>query len=430
MANDLYVHTIDIRNWISPNEAQRICELFNAPYEDTVVITNTKITGINQLTMKRNKFKTKDKLVDRFNLEIRINLGRLLKISSVGMILLNHKTVNALIEKLNKILLTKFALNTGKIDSEKWHIKRLDCGFDLELYTDDPNILREYIKVLHDSFDHMNYRNISYSKYKTNKNSSDIRYESITLTTSGEGSNAQRYKYNIYYKLQQLLDYASDQGISLTEKEKSEIEKVIRIEKQIYDFGKVTKNRNQLSTLLDENVTEKLMDGIVNDLKILFGQGDYLTDLDALGIIFTADYSEDLQEKLSVFYESVKYYGYRSYVEIEVALLKTQSKSNAEIEAWIKQSKEYRMMLEEIGISVAASDIGNSLININTLIEEQCNKTKKPRAKKNFAEVFECKEPSGKSRYKCNPSLRQFDGSKKRTSLASSVGGSREECEN
>lgn len=284
MANDLFAHTINIRNWISVREVENLCNKYGVQCLNEFTITGIKIAGINQLNFKRNLTYPNGKKVDRYDMEIQINLGRLLKKSTVAMVAVNNKSVTAMIQKLNKILSSDFGLNMKHTDSSKWNISRFDCGIDLRLCTDNPTVLREYIRLLHDSFDVENSRNISFSNYKTNKNWDDIRHESITLSTQGESTNEQRYKYNIYYKLQQLMAYAHDKGIILTNNEIKEIKDVIRIEKQIYQVDKVFKRSSKLASLLDENLTEKLMAGIVKEMQIMFGYGNYLSDKEALSV--------------------------------------------------------------------------------------------------------------------------------------------------
>jgi len=429
MENDLYAHTLDIRNWISVKEAQELCQRYNVKLANETVITNVKIAGINQIYLKRNKAYANGKKIDRYGIDIQLNVGRLLKKSKVAMTVINNKSVTQMIKTLNNIFSKDFGFNFKHSDSSKWTISRLDCGVDLKLCTDNPTILREYIRLLHDSFDVNNSKNIKYSDYKTGKSWDEIKYESITLTTSGEATNDQLYKYNIYYKLQQLLAYAKDKGITLSQDEIDEVANVIRIEKQINQVGKVFGKSSSLASLLDESLTEKLMKNIVKDMLLLFGKGDYLSDTEALSRIYQSKYSEAVQDDLSIMYENIKCVGYQKYIETEIGILKVQGASKCEIEETIKSIKAKRKKLEDIGISIATTEIAPALTNINTLLEQQMIKTKKPRKKGKFGAIYEVPEPSGKTRFKCNASLYNFDGTKKRYSVASSVGGTREECE-
>lgn len=424
MANDLYAHTMDIRQWISPKEAQELCHQYKVPYQNEIMITGIKIPGINQIYLKHNKAFLDGKFVDRFDMEIQINIGRLLRKSMVSMVVLNNKSVSDIIRRLNSILKNDFRLNMKHCDAGKCHISRLDCGIDLKLGTDNPIVLREYIKLLHDSFDVTNPRKVVYSNYKTQKSFDDIKYESITLSAPGEVTGEQRYKYNIYYKLLQLTSVGTP-----TTEEIKEIANVIRIEKQIYDFGKVTRKSNKLSSLLDEEITENLMDGVRNDMVVLFGMGDYLSESDALSIIYNSDYSDAVQEKLSYAFTMISKAGYKAYYNMELGLLEKLNAPTDEVEKKKKELKDIRKKLEKIGISVASTSVIGATKNINTLIEEQCLKTKKPRKKSKFATIREITEASGKTRFKCNPSIHLFDGSTTRPSIASSTGGTKEECE-
>lgn len=430
MENDLYAHTLDIRNWISVKEAQELCQRYKIKFDDEIVITGVKIAGVNQIYLKHNKVYKDGKKIDRYGIEIQLNVGRLLKKSKVAMTVINNKSVTQMIKTLNNIFSKDFGFNFKHSDSSKWTISRLDCGVDLKLCTDNPTILREYIRLLHDSFDVKNSKNIKYSDYKTDKSWDEIKYESITLTTSGEATNDQLYKYNIYYKLQQLLAYAKDKGITLSQDEIDEVANVIRIEKQINQVGKVFGKSSSLASLLDESLTEKLMKNIVKEMLLLFGKGDYLSDTEALSRIYQSKYSEAVQDDLSVMYENIKCVGYGKYIETEIGILKVKGASQDEIEEAVKTIKEKRKKLEDIGISIAATEIAPSLTNINTLLEQQLIKTKKPRKKGKFGSIAERKTQSGKKRFMCNMSLHNFDGyTRPRTSVASSTGGTREECE-
>ena len=213
MKNDLYAHTIDIRSWISVKEAQELCQRLNVPFSKETVIKSVKIDGINQIKLKHNKAYIENKMIDRYGIEVQVNVGKLLKKSKVAMTVINNKTVTQMIKILNMVFAKEFGLNSKHSDAGSWNISRIDCGIDLKLCTDNSVILREYIRLLHDSFDVQNSKNITYSNYKTCKNWDDIRHESITLTSQGEATNEQRYKYNIYYKRQQLLAYAKENGI-------------------------------------------------------------------------------------------------------------------------------------------------------------------------------------------------------------------------
>ena len=60
------------------------------------------------------------------------------------------------------------------------------------------------------------------------------------------------------------------------------------------------------------------------------------------------------------------------------------------------------------------------------LIKKQMEKTKKPREKGEFGKIT---FNENENRFRCNITLKNYDSSSKRWSVASSVGGSREECE-
>lgn len=419
MANDLYAHTMTIHNGVSVRNVQYICQKYNIPFKNEFRITEVKIAGIKNLTFKREKYPGGD----RFDMKIQINIGRLIKKSNYSMTVINNKTVNRIIQSLNDIFTYDFKLNRKKCNSGEWHICRFDCGIDLRLCTDNPLVLREYIKLLHESFDENNARKVLRSNYKCNKPWEKIRYESITLSSSGEDTGSQIYKYNIYFKLQQL----ENDGVKITDSLVKEIGNVIRIEKQIYKLSKVTKASNKLKSLLDEDITEKIMNGIVGDMRCFFGTDDYQLEEDAYEKIYRSSFNDQYKDYLYLTFLNIMINGYRGYRK---ALEKVYSTADEwELSNRIIKLESDKGMLESIGISSVATNVDEAFRNINTLIADQLFATRKPRKKGTFAKIIEVKEPSGNTRFKCNPSLYKYDGTTTRLSLASRVGGTREDCE-
>lgn len=102
--------------------------------------------------------------------------------------------------RLNEIFTKTFVFKQKHCDSAEWYMERIDCGIDLKLGTDDEEVLKAYIKALHDSFDSNNYRGVRYSQYK-GWDAPEVQYESVTLETAGCKNGNSLYKYNIYCKL-------------------------------------------------------------------------------------------------------------------------------------------------------------------------------------------------------------------------------------
>ncbi len=119
MRNDLYAHTIDIHSWISVKEARELCQRYNVKLTNETVITGVKIAGINQIYLKHNKAYIDGKAIDRYGIEIQLNVGRLLKKSKVGMTVINNKSVTRMIEILNSILSKEFGFNFKHSDASK-----------------------------------------------------------------------------------------------------------------------------------------------------------------------------------------------------------------------------------------------------------------------------------------------------------------------
>lgn len=422
MANDAYSHTMNLHNVISPQEATTICRLYGKTLSSFVEIKKVNVAGINEITLiERNYTDKKTKLPStNYDIEVVINVGRLLRKSKILMVALNKKTVEKIISRLTNIFANKFLLGVNHSDAGEWNISRLDCGIDLKMFTDDPLVLREYIRILHDSFNYANSKNVTYLPYKTTKSFEEIKYESISLIC-GNG----RYVYNIYYKLQEL----KNKGVVLSEKEIAEVANVIRIEKQILDVGKVFGCSNKLSSLLDENLTERLMAGVVRDMKELFGRGDYMNCGDGTSKILSSKLPHDRRIELAFLYGHLDTIPYAYHYRVSEGIIEYLSDTEQDFKERKVALQLERKQLEDIGVSVALVHSADNFPNINTLIDNQCYQTKKPRRKGSFGEIRLQDEGEDKYRYKCNASLHLHDGTTKRFSIASSIGGDIAEIE-
>ena len=275
MAIDLSEHTMVIHKKVSLSEASYLCSMYGKSLSKSVELSGAdiKIAGINQINILGIKIPNSGNWI--YDVKIQVNVGRLIKQTKVAMLVLNKSNVNAIIKRLNEIFTKTFAFKQKHCDSAEWYMERIDCGIDLKLGTDDEEVLKAYIKALHDSFDSNNYRGVRYSQYK-GWDAPEVQYESVTLETAGCKNGNSLYKYNIYCKLLQLTKYAKEHGLTLSQAEIDEIRNVIRIEKQIIDVAKVFGCSNKLGSLLDEDVTEKVMNNIIREIKLFFGVGDYM----------------------------------------------------------------------------------------------------------------------------------------------------------
>lgn len=428
MAIDLSEHTMIIHNKISKAEARYLCTLYGKSLSKNVEITGTeiKIAGINQINIVGTKIPASGNWT--YDVKIQVNVGRLVKQTKVAMLVLNKRNVTAIIKCLNEIFTKTYVFKPKHCDSAEWYIERIDCGIDLKLGTEDEAVLKATIKGLHDSFDSNNYRGVQYSKYK-GWDASEVQNESVTLETAGYQNGNPLYKYNIYYKLLQLVKYAKKHGYILSQEEIDEIKNVIRIEKQIEDVSKVFGCSNKLGTLLDEDVTEKVMNSIIAEIKLFFGTGDYLTYEEGIARIYASKYDLQTQNAMGAVYAYVDSYGYSALLDYMERTIKAKGGSEADVINKHKEIAKIRKQIEALGISVASVQDMETIKGISTLLDEELKARAKPRKKHKFCEIKEVPVESGKTRFMCKPTIYSETGEFKRTTVASSTGGTREECE-
>lgn len=428
MAMDLSAHTMVIHNKISSSEARHLCSLYGKSLSKNVELSGTdiKIAGINQINMTGSQIP--DSGVWTYDVKIQVNLGRLIKQTKIAMLVLNKRNVNAIIKRMTNIFTNIFCLREKHCDSAEWHISRLDCGLDLKLGTDDDTVLKAFIKALHTSFDSANSRGVRYSQYK-GYDEPQVQYESVTLETAGYKNGNPLYRYNIYYKLLQLLKKAQELGITLSKDEINEAKEVIRIEKQIDDVSKVFGCSSKLSTLLNEDVTEKVMDSIIREMKRFFGTGDYLTYEHGIARINASNYDKVTRDKMTIVYAYTNSDSYSALLDEVARTIKANGGSDTDVTDIHKDIATIRKKIEALGISIAPVQGVSSMKGISTLLDEELTAKAKPRKKHKFSEIKPVTEPSGGKRFMCKPTIYSKTGEFKRTSVASDVGGTREDCE-
>lgn len=428
MAIDLSEHTMIIHNRISASEAHHLCDLYGESLSKNVEISGAviKIAGINQINISGNKIPESG--IWTYDVKIKVNVGRLIKQTDAAMLVLSKKNVETIIKRLNEIFMGAFAFKLKHCDSAEWYMERIDCGIDLKLGTDDETVLRAVIKALHSSFDYNNSRRVRYSKFK-GWDAPEVQNESVTLETAGYRSGNPLYKYNIYYKLLQLMKHAQKHGYTLPQEVMDEIKDVIRIEKQIVDVSRVFGCSNKLGTLLNEEVTEKVMNNIIKEMKLFFGTGDYLTYEEGIARIYASKYDLDTLNLMGAVYAYVDSHGYSALLEFVEQQIKVFGGTDADVSNKHKEIAKIRKKIEALGISVASVHDVESMKGISTLLDEELKMRAKPRKKHKFCEIKPVIQDSGRKRYMCKPTIYSETGEFKRTSIASGVGGTREECE-
>ncbi len=439
MEMDLSVHTMCIHHLISKVEAESICYLYGKPFSKDVLINGSdiKTAGINQIEIRGTKIPASGQWV--YDIKIRVNAGRLVGKTRAAMLVMDQANSEAVIKKLDRYFIKELHLKPKHCKASEWYLSRLDCGIDIRLCTDaglctdaklctDYGILlQSYMKALHDSFDGANCRGVQYSKY-LGYDAPEVKHESVTLETSGYGRGSPNYKYNIYYKLMQVLKHSRETGMPLSQEEVAEIWDVLRVEKQIDDVSKVL-GKGSLGQLLDGAVRDKAMGGIVREVRLLFGAGDYHPYDQAVREIYSSPYDIRDQNRMGAVYAYVSLHGYPALLDYLSQAITAMGGTEEDVARMKKEANMARKSLEKMDISVASAEGEQPMKGIVALLEEESVKRRRPRKKGRFCNIRPCQERSGGIRYKCNPTLHHADGTTFRMSLSGKVGGTREECE-
>lgn len=423
---DLQAHTLTIhKNPVSEQEAKIVCRICQTAFSDIseVVIPNPLIKGVNEIVITPHKrYVDGVEVAPAYDLKILINIGRILGFSGFSMVALSSENVAKLIKKIDRVL-SKLRLNVGNDCSENWHIWRLDSGIDLRLCTDDNNTLREYIRCFHASFN-PDVRGYSYTTYKGYERP-EVQYESVTIQNK-------LGRYNIYYKLQQMLGEYPEM---VTQEVMMETANIIRIEKQlgvIENDGTINPkglsnaigkgNPKTLKSLLDEEVTEKMLSAVFQDIRLLFGTGDFVPYEEGLEIIRNSRYSETEKRYMELLYKRVEQEGtYKKAVELMHHNCIVAG-GNTDYDDLHKRINILRKKIESLGISVVASHTGKKMDGFDKLIENEVQKNRKPRKKSATGKLIACRQPNRKIRYQSNMTLHLPDGTTKRGTLFGKVG--------
>lgn len=418
---DLQAHTFEMTHKISANEAKFVCNLFKEPYSTDVHINSPPILGINQIHIKRNPVYLQGKVISYIHtITLEVNVGRLLKLSNVSMTDLSKANVQAMFKKLDFMLSNKFHLLSQNSCSADWTLSRLDCGLDVKMDTDDKNILKEHMYLLHRTFNPKNNRGCEFTPFK-GYDAANVMYESITL-------NNKYYRYNIYYKLLQL---EKEYGNKLLPKERDEIKDIIRVEKQLK--GKALTNAigspRKLSLLLDEDIVSNVMKTMVSDMKFLFGSGVHATYDEAIRVIDSSKYPRDVKLNLKLLYANADTFGYAKTLSNLVDLAKGHGADDKTVNIMQTLIDKRRKQIEALGIAIAglndkvAPQVEKTVLNnINDSIQKMLKAKIARRSKGSFCR-FSFDAPN--KRYRCNPTLHDING-KRRISVA---GKSLEEAE-
>ena len=143
--------------------------------------------------------------------------------------------------------------------------------------------------------------------------------------------------------------------------------------------------------------------------------------------IYSSNYDIDAQNFMGVVYAYVDSYGYSALLEFVEQQIKSSGGTDDDVSKKHKEIALARKRIESLGISVASVHDMPMMKGISTLLDDELKTRAKPRKKHKFSEINSVKEPSGGIRYMCKPTIHSEKGEFKRTTIASSVGGSRVE---
>lgn len=415
----LQCHTLEVSHTIKQDEAYALCRIFNVPYGSGIHIPKPNIAGINAISISRKPV-MRDGVLLRYThtMTVRVNVGRLLKRSNVAMADLKRADAKALIERLDRILSHKLHLSVQNSNSADWMLGRLDCGIDVHMGTDEPKVLRAYMRLLHKGFT-ANCK-CGYTPYKGH-DKAEVKSESVTLDNL-----AKTFSYNIYYKLLEWLK----KNPSAPQTEVGEIQDVIRIEKQLKGskgLKQLTSDKKRLSVLLDENGTFALMGKIIAEVKELFGTGFHVTYDEGIRIIRDSPYGEDEKLKLQILYAGVDMFGYSGTMEV---LVKQYGWDEAGCKKMMDAS---RRKIEALGISMAALSMTDvemigvtKLESIGDILQKQWDAGNVRKSKGAFGGM---RYDAANGRWRCNFRYHDAAGATHRTTIAGKKGEPREVVE-
>lgn len=411
------VHTLDINHKISQMEVERIKRKYKIAKDGDIRITDTGISGINEITVRKNPvYKDGTFLKYVYTIEAQINAAKIINSSSVAMVDISNKNMSKMMGRLQEIFISQLQLDIRNCYMENWTLARLDSGFDLKIPYDELVELDAYMRLLNHSLNLENNRNCSYYKYK-GYDSEEKKKESIALQNS-------LYRYNIYYKRKELI-LRGKRFKSLDDWDMTD--GVIRFEKQMEGkkISKVAGLPQKLGLLLDENVSSRIFADVQSDLELFFGSGKYVSYNRGMEIIGRSRYSEIMKQHMRIVYTASTNHGFQQFLTYCMEhTQETDSKTARKI------LLDARKNIEALGISVAGLSkdevqmMGkDALPNINHLVRQIKVDKETKREKASFARIY----PDTKNnRFRCNPTMHDFDGKGIRKSLA---GGSVEELE-
>lgn len=411
------VHTLDITHKISQMEVERIKRKYRIVKDGDIRITDTGISGINEILVRKNPvYKDGIFLKYVYTLKAQVNVAKVINSSSVAMVDISSKNMSKMMGKLQEMFISQLQLDIRNCCMENWTLARIDTGFDLKIPYSRLVELNVYMRLLNHSLNLENNRNCAYYKYK-GYDREEKKKESIALENS-------LYRYNIYYKRKELI-LKGKRFKSLDDWDMTD--GVIRFEKQMEGkkISKVAGSPQKLGLLLDESISSRIFSDVQADLEVFFGSGKYVSYREGMKIIDGSRYSESMKQFLKIVYTASTNYGFQYFMKD--CMEHEQEMGGGDVR---KDLLDARKKIESLGISVAGLSqdevqmMGkDTLPNINHLVRQIKVDKEIKREKAHFAKIYlEAKN----KRFRCNPTIHDFDGKGIRKSFA---GGSMEELE-
>jgi len=401
---EIGIHTLDINHRISRMEAKDIKTIFGIKMNEVLKTTSFHYKGINQLEITENSFPDKNGgLKNSYILKIKVNPSHMLKISKFKILPATQKNINKMTSQLTSILSNDLHLSLSNSDCGEWSIDRIDFAFDVQVYNAPImiRILNHALKV--------NFKKCSRIPFKS-ASPEKVVYQSIRFGN-------QSYIYNIYDKLQQLVNGK----YVLSPEEQIYFENVIRVEKQIFNKGvnNCIGTPKKLSLLQDWAIIEKVKNDMLKEFKLFFGTGNHVSHQIALKTITNSQFSKNNQNKMINIIISISKYGIDNTLD-KIRTYATQYGYDMEY-----QLKTFYSLLQNIE-SLCISPAGilaqesieintNNLPNIIDLLPCYITTLKKTRSKLPFGKIY---TDHSNTRYKCNFTFHPIDKGSDRTSYA------------
>lgn len=270
MAVDLSIHTMILHHRIGFLEVETLCRKYNVSPSKVISIPYEKImiAGVDNIFINENTFCKGSKRNTSYDMSVKVNAGRLIGDSRNLMLLWSKKNAERFKTRLQGILNNDFFLKPKNTNLDQWFVKRVDCGMDIHVPEDACLSVGEYIDYLHEIFCRTQSEKYEYHIFN-GYDTDEKRHESIYID-----SKNRTHRYNIYDKQKELLYNASLCSRTLSKEEFDEVNRIIRIEKQVDDFRVIHSGKRTFEYLLDENITEKAMAKIQKELKDIFADDE------------------------------------------------------------------------------------------------------------------------------------------------------------